>query len=79
MHKRVKGTFGSVDYNKDFELEAEGFVDLEVFLQRRNLSLYCVDFGKKLAAFVETPNNINLYEAPLYYQTQITRSLIAPF
>ena len=68
--KRIQDSFGPVDYNKDFELEPDGFVDLESFLQKRNLSIYSLDFVKKLVAFVETSNSVELIEAPLYYQAQ---------
>ena len=68
--KRLKGSLKVVDYKKDFKLQPDSFIDLTAFLQMRNLSLYCIDVDKKLAAFVETPNNINLHETPFYWESQ---------
>lgn len=60
---------------KDFTLREEGRDDPAQLLNRPDLSLYCLDLEHKEAVFVSTPPEIDLEEAPFYYQAQFEHAL----
>ena len=55
---------------KDFNLREDDEEDSAQLLSRPNLSLYCLDLEHKEAVFVSTPPEIDLEEAPFYYNAQ---------
>lgn len=50
-------------------------VEPAVVLQKPNFSLYCLDFEKRQALFVETPPECDLSRAPFFYQAQYEAAL----
>ena len=63
----------------DFQFEEAEQVDPRIIIEQPTVSLYCVDHENRQAIFVELPSDVDLSQAPFYYQTQYeaARSLIA--
>ena len=55
---------------RDFRVREEEEVDARRLLNSPNVSLYCLDFERRRALFVETPSGVDLNEAPFLYQAQ---------
>lgn len=55
---------------KNFELRESGSVAAEEILNHPQITLFSLDFEHARAVFVETPADINLSQAPFYYQAQ---------
>ena len=55
---------------KDFTLREDGTDDTAHLLSRPDLSLYCLNLEHKEAVFVSTPPEVDLEEAPFYYEAQ---------
>jgi hypothetical protein len=58
----------------DFELSEGGNIDADAILNNPYITLYSLDFEKKMAVFVETPSDVNLSQAPFYYQMQRSKA-----
>ena len=57
-------------------------VDPQTILDQPNLSLYCLDHANRRALFVETPAEIDLFQAPFYFIAQYeaaTRLIAVPY
>jgi len=63
----------------DFQYEEADKVDPSIVVEQPTISLYCVDYENRQAIFVELPSDVDLSEAPFYYQTQYeaAQSLVA--
>lgn len=55
---------------QDFSYEIGEAIDPKTILENPYVTLYCLDFEKQQAIFVETPSDIDIYEAPFLYQAQ---------
>ena len=53
-----------------FSVIEGSLIDSSELIQNPNITLYCLDDRQKRAIFVETPEALNLYEAPFFYQAQ---------
>ena len=60
---------------RNFRYQEGEDVDAGIIIRNPSLSLYCLDDSKKRAIFVETPPDIDLSEAPFYYQAQFQHAL----
>ncbi len=74
IEDRVKVDIGAVKPS-DFKYLDAGVIDPQIVLHDPNLSLYCLDFEKRTALFVETPPECDLSRVPFYYQTQYEAAL----
>lgn len=66
----------------DFRLREIGQSPVEKVLENPHITLYGLDFENKQAVFVETPADVDLSQAPFYFNTQFekaTRVLTIPF
>ena len=54
----------------DFDLEKGESIEPSSIINDPTITLYCLDFKKKLAIFVKTPSHIDLADHPFYYQIQ---------
>lgn len=59
----------------DFEFSEGNTVDAQVVIENPNISLYCLDHENQRAIFVETPGDVDLSQAPFYYQAQYEHSV----
>ncbi len=67
---------------RNFDLREIDQSPVEKILENPHITLYGLDFENKRAAFVETPADVNLSQAPFYFRTQFekaTRVLTIPF
>jgi hypothetical protein len=55
---------------EDFTYTEGESLPAQVVVEQPNLSLYCLDEKTRQAIFVETPPDIDLAQAPFYYQAQ---------
>jgi hypothetical protein len=55
---------------QDFNYEIGESIDPKTILENPYISLYCLDLENQQAIFVETPSDIDIYEAPFLYQAQ---------
>lgn len=64
---------------KDFTVQAGEPIDARIVVEQPQLSLYCLDDEARQAIFVELPPEVDLVQAPFYYQAQFdhARRLIA--
>ena len=70
------------DINKDFNLGEIGQLPIEDILENPHITLYGLDFENRWAVFVETPADIDLSQAPFYFNTQFEKAkrvLTIPF
>lgn len=56
--------------SSDFTLLPEGTADVRRVLDDPDCTLYCLDPERRQALFVETPPELDLYDAPFLYQAQ---------
>jgi hypothetical protein len=54
----------------DFAARPVADVDAQVLLSNPLITLYCLDPARRSALFVETPPDVDLTEAPFFYQAQ---------
>jgi hypothetical protein len=67
---------------KNFELRESGNIEAEKILKNPQITLFSLDFENARAIFVETLAEVDLSQAPFYYQTQrenALRVLTVPF
>ncbi|HZT44407.1 MAG TPA: hypothetical protein VFA07_19745 [Chthonomonadaceae bacterium] len=69
IEEKVKANLGAVRPS-DFRVRDSGEIDPQAVLQNSNISLYCLDFEKRQALFVETPSECDLTRVPFFYATQ---------
>lgn len=55
---------------EDFDYLEGEIIDLKPIIKNPNISLYCLDPENQRAIFVETPLDIDIYQAPFLYQSQ---------
>ena len=55
---------------KNFELRESGSIAAEEILKHPQITLFSLDFENARAVFVETPVDVDLSQAPFYYQAQ---------
>jgi Sulfotransferase domain len=55
---------------QDFDVVAGGSCNANLVLENANINLYCLDFENQQAIFVETPEALDLFDAPFLYQAQ---------
>ena len=70
------------DISKHFRLREIGQLPVGKILENPHITLYSLDFGNRWAVFVETPADIDLSQAPFYFNTQFEnakRVLTIPF
>ena len=70
------------DIRKDFRLGEIGQLPVEKILENPHITLYGLDFENRWTVFVETPADIDLSQAPFYFNTQFEnamRVLTIPF
>jgi hypothetical protein len=70
------------DITKDFRLGEIGQIPVDKILEDPHITLYGLDFENRLAIFVETPADIDLSQAPFYFNAQFEmakRVLTIPF
>jgi hypothetical protein len=71
-----KDSIGFTDI-KDFELQQGRQINAEEILANENITLYCLDFERGQAVFVETASPAVLSQAPFYYQAQYEHAVRA--
>ena len=54
----------------DFHFSEGDTIDAQAVIESPNISLYCLDHEYQRALFVETPADVDLSQAPFYYQAQ---------
>jgi len=67
---------------RNFRLREIGQLPVEKILENPNITLYGLDFENSQAVFVETPADVNLSQAPFYFNTQFEKAkrvLTIPF
>jgi len=67
---------------RNFRLREIGQLPVGKILENPHITLYSLDFENKRAVFVETPADVNLSQAPFYFDTQFEkakRALTIPF
>src|SRR4051794_6219589 len=67
--KVKQAPFGLVSLD-DFRYHEGAPIDARVVVEHPTISLYCVDHAQQRAIFVETPPEVNLAQAPFYFQAQ---------
>jgi len=70
------------DIRKDFRLGEIGQLPVDKILENPHITLYGLDFENRWAVFVETPADIDLSQAPFYFNTQLKKAkrvLTIPF
>src|SRR5689334_24973660 len=60
---------------KNFELRESGNVEAEKIVKNPHITLFSLDFENARAVFVETPTDVDLSQAPFYYQAQRENAL----
>lgn len=55
---------------QDFNYELGEVIDPKTILENPHISLYCLELENQQAIFVETPSDIDIYEAPFLYAAQ---------
>ncbi len=70
IEEKVRSHWGSGVKPADFKMRDEGVFDPRILLQEPNYSLYCLDFEKRQALFVEIPPECDLSRAPFLFQAQ---------
>ena len=81
IQEKVRAGPGAVRPS-DFAVRDGGSVEPELVLRNPNVSLYCLDFEKGCALFVETPPERDLLKEPFLYAAQYeaaTRLIQVPF
>lgn len=81
IEEKVKPHLGVVRPS-DFRVSDGGPIDPQIVLRDPNVSLYCLDFEKECALFVDTPDGADLLKAPFLYTAQYeaaTRLIQIPF
>ena len=68
--RKRKDPVGPTDINRDFELRESGQINAAEILSNDNITLYALDFEKRLAVFVDSASPAVLSQAPFYYQAQ---------
>jgi len=82
IEEKLRPHWGSGVKPSDFKVRDEGAIDPRIVLLEPNLSLYCLDFEKRQALFVETPPECDLSRAPFLFQAQYeaaTRLVRVPY
>ena len=67
---------------RNFHLHEIGQLPVEKILENPHITLYGLDFENSQAVFVETPADVNLSQAPFYFNTQFEKArqvLTIPF
>lgn len=59
----------------DFATSPSGDVDAALLLQNPAITLYCLDSARRSALFVETAADLDLAQAPFFYQAQYEHAL----
>ncbi len=80
--KKQKLESNGVASRQDFALGTGVPFNTENILEDDNITLYAFDFSKQEAIFVQTQNNIDIYEYPFLYQAQYQfaeKIIITPF
>lgn len=54
----------------DFQVQTGGTLDPRVVLHEPTLSLYCLDHAHQRALFVDTPPDVDLFQAPFFFIAQ---------
>ena len=72
LHIRAKNRTPDPTFAKleDFDYQEGEIVDPLTIIKNTNISLYCLDLENQRAIFVETPLDIELSQAPFFYQSQ---------
>ncbi|MEA5536724.1 sulfotransferase domain-containing protein [Crocosphaera sp. XPORK-15E] len=70
IKSKIKPHFLSIPSLEDFDYQEVERIDIDSIINQSNISLYCLEFSQKIAIFVETNPNINLYQFPFFYQAQ---------
>lgn len=70
IEDKLKASPVNVVKPSDFKVRDGGPIDPRIVINAKNLSLYCLDFEKRQALFVETPPDCDLSRAPFLYQAQ---------
>ena len=60
---------------RDFKVREERECNPRLLLTESNLSLYCLNFERRRALFVETPSEVDLNLAPFLYQAQYENAI----
>ena len=79
---RLRGDIPGVTRPTDFKLREGDALDPQLLITDPNYSLYCLDFDKRTALFVETPVDVDIYSAPFLYIAQYenaTRLIEIPY
>ena len=58
---------------KNFRLREIGQLPVEKILENPHITLYSLDFENSRAVFVETPADVDLSQAPFYFQHSIRK------
>ena len=59
----------------DFHFSEGDTIDAQAVIESPNISLYCLDHEYQRALFVETPADVDLSQAPFYYQAQYNNTV----
>jgi hypothetical protein len=79
IKSKNKPYFLSIPSLDDFDYQEANTVDINIILEKPNISLYCLDFSRKWAIFVETDPEVDIDQFPFFYQAQYdhAKNLIA--
>jgi hypothetical protein len=72
--RRLKNPLG-ITSPTDFHFSEGDTIDAQVVIEDPNISLYCLDHEYQRALFVETPADVDLSQAPFYYQAQYEKTV----
>lgn len=56
----------------DFHYQEANTVDINIILEKPNISLYCLDFSRKWAIFVETDPEVDIDQFPFFIKRNMT-------
>ena len=70
IESRRRKNYLGISSPTDFQFSEGDTIDAHVVIESPNISLYCLDHEYQRALFVETPADVDLSQAPFYYQAQ---------
>ena len=75
IEEKLRDHWGRAVRPSDFKARDAGAIDPYIVLRNPHLTLYCLDFEKRQAIFVETPPECDLTHVPFMYAAQYEHAL----
>lgn len=72
IQSKNKPYFLSIPSLDDFHYQEANTVDINIILEKPNISLYCLDFSRKWAIFVETDPEVDIDQFPFFIKRNMT-------